>query len=72
MTVGDTHNSMTLWRIWDPEFQKVKTQSEVVFDAERNAHMSCKHESNEIDNNMFGLPRDKEYIEEKDSRDEPL
>jgi len=50
----------------------VKSQSEVIFDEERNAHMSCLHESNEIDTNMFGLSEDEEYIEEIDTRDEPL
>jgi len=70
MMVGYTHNSKTLWRIWDPEFQKVKAQSEVVFDEERNAHMSCQHGSNEID--IFGLPEDEEYVKEIDTGDEPL
>jgi len=70
MMVGYTHDSKTLWRIWDPEFQKVKAQSEVVFDEERNAHRSCQPGSNEID--MFGLPEDEEYVDEKDTRDEPL
>jgi len=72
MMVGYTHDSKTLWRIWDPEFQKVKAQSEVVFGEERNVHMSCLHESNEIDTDMFGLPEDKEDIEETDTRYEPL
>jgi hypothetical protein len=70
MMVGYTHDSKTLWRIWDPEFQRVRAQSEVVFDEERNAHMSCQHESNEID--MFGLSEDEEYVEETDTGDEPL
>jgi hypothetical protein len=69
MMVGYIHDSETLWRIWDHEFQGVKAQSEVVFDEERNAHMSCQHESNEID--IFGLPED-EYVEETDTGDEPL
>jgi len=34
--------------------------------------MSCLHETNEIDTNMFGLLEDKEYIEETDTGDEPL
>jgi len=34
--------------------------------------MSCLHESNEIDTDMFGLSEDKEYIEETDTGDEPL
>jgi len=43
MMVGHTHNSKTLWRLSNPEFQRDKAQSEVVFDEERNAHMSCRH-----------------------------
>jgi len=52
MMVGYTHNSKTLWRIWDPELQKVKAQSEVVFDEKRNANMSCQHGGNVMD--IFG------------------
>jgi len=70
MMVSYTHDSKTLWRIWDPEFQKVKAKSEVIFNEERNAHMSCQPGSNEID--MFGLPEDEEYVDEKDTGDEPL
>jgi len=40
MMVGYTHDSKTLWRIWDPEFQKVKAQSAVFFNEDRNAHRS--------------------------------
>jgi len=72
MMVGYTHDSKTLWRIWDPEFQMVKAQSEVIFNEGRNAHMSCLHESNVIDTDMFGLSEDQEYIEETDTRDKPL
>jgi len=61
-----------LWRIWDPKSQKVKAQSAVIFDEERNAHMSCLHESNEIDTNIFGLSDNEEYMEETDTGDEPL
>jgi hypothetical protein len=48
----------------------VKAQPEVVFDEERNAHMSCQHGSNEI--YIFGLPEDEEYVDEIDTGDEPL
>jgi len=34
MMVGYTHDSKILWRIWHPEFQKVKAQSGVVFEEE--------------------------------------
>jgi len=70
MMVGYTHDAKMMWRIWDSEFQKVKAQSEVVFDEERNAHMSCQHGSNEID--ILVLPEDKEYVKETDTGDEPL
>jgi hypothetical protein len=70
MMVGCTHDSKLLWRICDPEYQRVKTPSEVVFEEERNAHMTCQHGSNEID--MFGLPEDEEYVEATDTGDEPL
>jgi len=68
--VGYTHDPKSLSRIWDPEFLRVKTQAEVVFDEQRNAHMSCQHGSNEID--MVGLPQDEEYVEETYTRDEHL
>jgi len=70
MMVGYTHDSKTLWRLWVAEFQRVKAQSEVVFDEERNAHMSCQHESNEID--IFEIPEDEKYVKETDTGDEPL
>jgi hypothetical protein len=70
MMVGYTHDSKTLWRIWDPQFQRVKAQSEVFFNEERNAHRSCQHGSNEID--TFGSPEDEEYFGETDTGDEPL
>jgi len=68
--VGFTHDSNTLRGIWDRELQKVKTQSDVVFDEIRNAHMSCQHVTNEID--VFGLPEDEKYVEEIDTGDKPF
>jgi len=70
MVGGYVHDSERLWRIWDLKFQRVKAQSEVIFDEERNAHMFCQHGCNEI--NIFGLPKDKEYVEETDTGHEPL
>jgi hypothetical protein len=57
---GYTHDSTTLWRIWDPNFQVVQAQSEVIFDEEWNAYVSCTTDGIDI----FGLPEDAEYIEE--------
>jgi len=68
--VGCTHDSETLWRICDREYQKIKAQTEVDFNEERNAHMLCQHGSIAID--IFGLPEDKEYVEERDTGNEPL
>jgi len=56
MMVDYNHDSKTLWRICVSEFKKVKAKSEVVFDEERNAHMSCQHRSNFI--KIFGIPED--------------
>jgi len=58
--VGYTHESTTLWRIWDPDFHVVRTQSEVIFDKEQNAYVSCTTAGIDI----FGLPENAEYIEE--------
>jgi len=41
MMVGYVHDSTTLWRIWDPEHNTVKAQSDVIFDEDRNAYISC-------------------------------
>jgi hypothetical protein len=67
--VGYTHDSKMLWRIWDSKLQNVKAQSEVIFDARRNVHMSCRPGSNEI--NIFGLPEDEKFVAESDTGGEP-
>jgi len=67
MLVGYTHDSKTFGGVRDPEFQRVQAQSEVVVKEERIAHMSCQHESNEID--MYELAEDEEYVEETDTGD---
>jgi len=55
------HNSTTLWRIWDPAFGVVQSQSDVVFHEERNAHASCL-QGDQTD--FFELPEEMEYVEE--------
>jgi hypothetical protein len=69
MMVGYTNDSKTMWRIWDPEFQKVNAQSVVVFHGERNTHMSCQHVLNEI--HMVGITEDQEYVDKTDTGGEP-
>jgi hypothetical protein len=61
MMVSYVHDSTTLWRIWDPAFRVVRSQSDVIFDAERNAHSSCLH-GDQTD--IFELPEETEYVEE--------
>jgi len=61
MKVGYIHNSTTLWRIWDPAFRMVRSQSDAIFDQERNTLASCLH-GDETD--IFELPEEMEYVEE--------
>jgi len=70
MKVGYSYDTEMLWKIWNPEIQRVKCQSGVIFDKERNAHTSCQHGTIEID--MFGLPENEYYVEETDTGDKPL
>jgi hypothetical protein len=79
MMVGYVHDSTTLWRIWDLEHKTVKAQSDVIFDEERNAYISCPQSlkrkqgvhddepkvTTEID--IFGLPQEGTYIEDIDA-----
>jgi len=59
------------WKMWDPEFQKVKAQSDAIFDEKGNSHKSCLHDRNESDTDMFGLPEDEDYIKEMDNGGHP-
>ena len=60
--VGYVHDSTTTWKVWDPEFNTVRTQSDVVFDEERNAHVSCP-ESPSQEADPLGLPQEEVHIE---------
>jgi len=64
--VGYVHDSTTLWRIWDPAFRVVRSQSNVIFDEERNAHAACLQWDQ---TDIFELPEETEYIDEIDSGD---
>ena len=63
--VGYAHDSTTMWRVWDPQFQVVRQQSDAIFDEVRNAYISCPQEHAEKD--IFGLPQDEVHIEEIDT-----
>jgi len=76
MMVGYVHDSVTLWRIRDPEHRTVKAQSEVIFDEERNTYTLCPQslegkqgvhdnepeEMTEID--IFGLLQERSHSED--------
>jgi hypothetical protein len=62
--VGYVHNSTTLLRIWIGAIQIVKSQSNVIFDEERNTHASGLPGAH-IDN--FELPEETENIQAIDS-----
>jgi len=81
--VGYVHNSTTLWRIWDPENNTVKAQSDVIFDEDRKVHISCpqslkRKNSSTTDQpeecteeiseiDLFDLPQKEIHIEEIDT-----
>jgi len=76
MMVGYVHDSTTLWRIWDAENNRVKAQSDVIFDKGSKAYISCPQsykrknirrieeleEITEFD--LFDLPQGAIHIEE--------
>jgi len=66
MMVGYMHDSTTLWRIWDPAFQTARSQSNVIFNKERNTHASCLPGDH---TDIFEQPEETEYIQEIDSGD---
>jgi hypothetical protein len=63
MMVGYVHNSTTTWRIWGREFNTIRTQSDVIFNEERNSYVSYpqsfkrKHGSETTKIDIFDLPQ---------------
>ena len=64
--VGYVHDSTTTWKAWDREFSTVRTQPDVVFDEERNAHVSCP-ESPSQEADPLGLPPEEVHVEVLDT-----
>jgi len=52
MMLGYVHNTTKIWRIWDPEQWKVINCSDVEFDENQTAHISCIDKENDA----LGLP----------------
>ena len=63
MMVSYVQDSTTLWKIWDPAFQVVRSQWNVVFDEERNSYASCLPGDH---TDIFGPLEETEYIGEID------
>jgi len=63
---GYVHDSTTHWGIWDPSFQVIRSQSNVIFDEERNTQASWLPGDH---TGILELPDETEYIEEIDSGD---
>ena len=66
MMVGYVHDSTTTWRIWDPDFKKVNTQSDVIFDEERNVYVTCSPPpaNEESTTDLLGLKKEEVHVEE--------
>ena len=66
MMVSYIHDSTTTWKVWDPEFNVIRIQSDVVFDSdeEQSAHISCP-EPQEAD--PLGLPQEEVHVEVLDT-----
>jgi len=47
--------------IWDPAFRGVRSQLDIIFDEERNAHATCLHGDH---TDIFKLPEETEYGQE--------
>ena len=52
MMLGYVHDTTKIWRIWDPEQRKVVNCSDVEFDENQTAHISCIDDENDA----LGLP----------------
>jgi len=60
--LGYVHNTIRIWRIWDPEQRKVVNCSDVEFDENQTAHISCI----DNENDALGLPgQEPIYTEEQ-------
>jgi hypothetical protein len=66
MMVDYVDDSTTLWSIWDPAFQEVRSQWNVNFGEEMNTHTSCLPGDH---TDIFELPEETEYIEEINNGD---
>ena len=62
MMVGYVHGSTTTWRVWDPEHQTVRTQSDVIFNEARNVYVLLPGDP-EATTNSLGLVKELVHVE---------
>jgi len=67
--VSYIYDLTTHWRIWNPAFQIVRSQLNVIFDEERNAHSSFLHG---YKTDLFEQPGETEYAEEMETDGDEL
>ena len=66
MLVEYVHDTIRLWRIWDPEHNIVNDQSDAIFDDDRNAYLSCPQSLKRKNSSETELPDVTEEITEID------
>ena len=62
MMVGYVHDSTMTWRVWDPEHQTVRTQSDVIFNEARNVYASLPGDT-EATKDSLGLVKEVVHVE---------
>ena len=62
MMVDDVHDSTTTWRVWGPEHQTVRTQSDVIFDEACNVYASLPGDP-EATTDTLGLVKEMVHLE---------
>ena len=60
--MGYVHDSTTTWRVWDPEYPTVRTQSDVIFDEARNVYASLPGDP-EATTDTLGLVKEVVHVE---------
>jgi len=68
MMLGYVHDTIKIWRIWDPDFGKAINCSDVYVDESQTAYTSCMHDNGMLDNDSgidpLGLPEEDPVITE--------
>jgi hypothetical protein len=63
MMLGYVHDTIKIWRIWDPDFGKAVNCSDLYFDESQTSYMSCMAD-NESSGDPLGLPEEEPVVTE--------